>query len=76
MTYVVFTEQLFVSPIEKEREGGGAAVQGKQKVGKVYEDEDEDYFNAPEVSTRAIGQLSSMVDICPFVSFLYSRYLS
>ena len=76
MTYVVFTEQLFVSPIEKEREGGGAAGQGKQKVGKVYEDEDEDYFNAPEVSTRAIGQLSSMVDICHFVSVLYSRYLS
>ncbi len=45
------SEQLFVSPSEKQEkaEVGG---QGKQKVGKVYEDEEEDFFNAPEVSTQ------------------------
>jgi len=27
-----------------------AGPKGQQKVGKIYEDEEEDYFNAPEVS--------------------------
>ncbi len=43
-----------MSPAEKEKEKEKAAEvvgpQGKQKVGKIYEDEEEDYFNAPEVS--------------------------
>jgi hypothetical protein len=51
---VSVSEQLFVSPAEKEEEKEKAAEvvgpQGKQKVGKIYEDEEEDYFNAPEVS--------------------------
>jgi len=46
-------EQLFVSPAEKDKEKEKSAEvvgpQGKQKVGKIYEDEEEDYFNAPEV---------------------------
>jgi len=49
---VSVSEQLFVSPAEKEeKEKAAEAVgpQGKQKVGKIYEDEEEDYFNAPEV---------------------------
>jgi hypothetical protein len=49
---VSVSEQLFVSPAEKgEKEKAAEVVgpQGKQKVGKIYEDEEEDYFNAPEV---------------------------
>jgi hypothetical protein len=56
-----------VSPTDKQEERGGGderAPQGKQKVGKVYEDEEEDYFNAPEVSTVLFSYILSL-HFCP-----------
>jgi hypothetical protein len=57
-----------VSPNEKQEERVGGeerAPQGKQKVGKVYEDEEEDYFNAPEVSTVLF-----YLHLCPYLASL------
>ncbi len=67
-----------MSPAEKEKEKEKSAEvvgpQGKQKVGKIYEDEEEDYFNAPEVSVPSYFSLT-YAHTDPYLLLSYLRLL-